>query len=184
LYRLITKSQKPEAEKFESWIFDEVLPQIRQTGSYSLQTLPENVSLEITNLVKQMFAELSAQLLDNQAKSLEEISDKIHRIERRTALLPDNLEAFVYLMYSPDSKGYKIGRTKNVHTRTESGRTFLPGLQVVLAIPCPSTQYANALENFLKAHFYYQRIDMEWYRLESDDLIQVYELVKVLGLTT
>lgn len=44
LYRLITKSTLPTAEKFESWVFEEVLPQIRKTGSYSLQvpkTLPE-----------------------------------------------------------------------------------------------------------------------------------------------
>lgn len=34
LYRLIAKSQLPEAEKFESWIFDEVLPTIRKTGGY------------------------------------------------------------------------------------------------------------------------------------------------------
>ncbi|QLB44847.1 BRO family protein [Mannheimia pernigra] len=35
LYRLIIKSRKPEAEKFEAWVFEEVLPQIRQTGQYS-----------------------------------------------------------------------------------------------------------------------------------------------------
>lgn len=34
LYRLITRSQLPEAEKFESWVFDEVLPIIRKTGGY------------------------------------------------------------------------------------------------------------------------------------------------------
>ncbi len=34
LYRLIIKSKLPSAEKFESWIMDEVLPQIRQTGGY------------------------------------------------------------------------------------------------------------------------------------------------------
>lgn len=34
LYRLIAKSQLPEAEKFESWIFDEVLPSIRKNGGY------------------------------------------------------------------------------------------------------------------------------------------------------
>ena len=36
LYRLIVKSKKPEAEKFEEWLFEEVLPQIRKTGSYTL----------------------------------------------------------------------------------------------------------------------------------------------------
>ena len=37
LYRLIVRSKLPSAEKFESWVFDEVLPQIRQTGQYSSQ---------------------------------------------------------------------------------------------------------------------------------------------------
>ena len=34
VYRLIAHSRLPSAEKFESWIFDEVLPTIRKTGGY------------------------------------------------------------------------------------------------------------------------------------------------------
>lgn len=34
LYRLITHSILPDAEKFESWVFDEVLPSIRKHGGY------------------------------------------------------------------------------------------------------------------------------------------------------
>ena len=34
LYRLISHSRLPYAEKFESWIFDDVLPTIRRTGGY------------------------------------------------------------------------------------------------------------------------------------------------------
>lgn len=34
LYRLIMKSKLPSAEKFESWVMDEVLPTIRKTGGY------------------------------------------------------------------------------------------------------------------------------------------------------
>lgn len=34
MYRLITHSELPSAERFESWVFDEVLPSIRQTGGY------------------------------------------------------------------------------------------------------------------------------------------------------
>ncbi|HEH9617166.1 TPA: Bro-N domain-containing protein [Pasteurella multocida] len=45
LYRLIIKSRKPEAELFETWVFEEVLPQIRKTGKYEVQSqqlaLPE-----------------------------------------------------------------------------------------------------------------------------------------------
>ena len=36
IYRLIIRSKLPSAEKFESWVMDEVLPQLRQTGSYSM----------------------------------------------------------------------------------------------------------------------------------------------------
>lgn len=34
LYRLITHSKMPSAEKFERWVFDEVLPAIRKSGMY------------------------------------------------------------------------------------------------------------------------------------------------------
>lgn len=35
MYRLIVNSKLPNAEKFESWVFDDVLPTIRKTGSYN-----------------------------------------------------------------------------------------------------------------------------------------------------
>ena len=34
LYRLISHSELPSAEKFEAWVFDEVLPSIRTNGGY------------------------------------------------------------------------------------------------------------------------------------------------------
>lgn len=34
VYRLIIKSKLPEAEKFEEWVMDEVLPQLRMSGVY------------------------------------------------------------------------------------------------------------------------------------------------------
>lgn len=34
IYRLVIKSKLPQAEKFESWVFDNVLPSIRKNGGY------------------------------------------------------------------------------------------------------------------------------------------------------
>lgn len=34
LYRLIVKSKLPQAEQFEKWVFEEVLPSIRKNGAY------------------------------------------------------------------------------------------------------------------------------------------------------
>ena len=39
LYKVIMRSDKPQAEPFQDWVCGEVLPSIRKTGSYSIQKL-------------------------------------------------------------------------------------------------------------------------------------------------
>lgn len=41
--RLIVSSTLPAAERFERWVFEEVLPTIRRTGSYSMGASPKNL---------------------------------------------------------------------------------------------------------------------------------------------
>ncbi|HGE7913381.1 TPA: Bro-N domain-containing protein [Clostridioides difficile] len=48
VYRLIVGSNLPNAEKFESWVFDEVLPSIRETGQYQTQ---QHVITELTGTI-------------------------------------------------------------------------------------------------------------------------------------
>jgi len=52
LFRLIIKSSLPEAEKFENWVFCEVLPSIRKTGQYSIQ--PKSFTPELESLYKKI----------------------------------------------------------------------------------------------------------------------------------
>lgn len=46
LYRLIVKSKLPQAEQFEKWVFEEVLPSIRKHGAYMTDQVLEQA---ITN---------------------------------------------------------------------------------------------------------------------------------------
>ena len=46
VYRLIVHSKLPAAEKFEKWVFDEVLPTIRKHGAYMTDSLLEQVARE------------------------------------------------------------------------------------------------------------------------------------------
>lgn len=46
VYRLVAHSRLPSAEKFESWIFDEVLPTIRRTGEYKLIQKPDSYMID------------------------------------------------------------------------------------------------------------------------------------------
>lgn len=48
LYRLISNRKLPTAEKFESWVFDDVLPTIRKTGMYATDELLDNPDLIIS----------------------------------------------------------------------------------------------------------------------------------------
>lgn len=43
IYRLITHSKLPNSEKFEEWVFDEVLPSIRKHGMYATETTIDNI---------------------------------------------------------------------------------------------------------------------------------------------
>lgn len=45
VYRLIVSSHLPAAEKFEAWVFDEVLPSIRRHGLYAIDELLDNDDL-------------------------------------------------------------------------------------------------------------------------------------------
>ncbi|NIJ86962.1 hypothetical protein FHY35_004012 [Xanthomonas arboricola] len=44
MYRLVANSRLPEAEKFERWIFENVLPTIRKTGNYGQGASPRQLT--------------------------------------------------------------------------------------------------------------------------------------------
>ena len=46
LYSLILSSKLPNAKKFKRWVTSEVLPAIRKTGSYSMQSKPDSYTIE------------------------------------------------------------------------------------------------------------------------------------------
>ncbi len=52
MYRLIASSKLPAAEKFESWIFDEVIPTIRKHGAYMTPETLEKALLNPDGMIK------------------------------------------------------------------------------------------------------------------------------------
>lgn len=81
LYRLIVNSRLPEAEKFESWIFDEVLPSIRRTGGY--------IKAEESD----SDADIMAKALLIAQRTVEERERKIQMLEGERNLLQEKVEA-------------------------------------------------------------------------------------------
>ncbi len=78
VYRLIVRSKLPSAEKFERWVFDEVLPTIRKTGGYVIEDREE----EFINLYFPSFSDEiklgMVQDLRKQNKVLKESLNTLH----------------------------------------------------------------------------------------------------------
>ena len=55
LYRLILKSRKPEAERFEQMVMDEILPTIRKTGRYEAPRAGNATTLQRVFQGRQVF---------------------------------------------------------------------------------------------------------------------------------
>ena len=52
LYKIIMKSNKPEAEPFKDWVYEEVLPCIRKHGFYSKEQARLDKILKMVNIVE------------------------------------------------------------------------------------------------------------------------------------
>ena len=76
IYRLGARSQLPGAAEFESWIFDEVLPTLHRTGTYSIQK-PMSPA-ELIAAQSQVLVELERKALQTENR-VEEIEQKVER---------------------------------------------------------------------------------------------------------
>ena len=56
LYRLITRSKLPEAEKFERWVFEEVLPSIRKHGMYATESMVDAMLADPDAMIRTLTA--------------------------------------------------------------------------------------------------------------------------------
>jgi len=96
LYRLITHSKLPSAERFEYWVFDEVLPSIRRNGGYiaGQESLTDDELLERAVMVAQrkiaerdqMLAEKNARI---QAMRPKEVFADAVAVSRTSILIGD-----------------------------------------------------------------------------------------------
>ena len=81
IYRLIVKSQLPSAERFETWVFEEVLPSIRQNGGYIANQ--ENLTPEqiVANalLVAQKIIDSKDKLISEMKPKAEYFDDLVER---------------------------------------------------------------------------------------------------------
>lgn len=123
LYRLIIKSQLPSAEKFEIWVFDEVLPQIRKTGGYipiSSQDDDITIMAKAHQILERTLQE-KENILIERTKALEIAQPKADKYDKL-------MSAEGYLSFNIAAKQLGTGRNRLMKFLRENNILFRDGL--------------------------------------------------------
>ncbi|WP_434352354.1 BRO family protein [Trichococcus flocculiformis] len=97
VYRLVFRSKLPEAEKFENWVTEEVLPSIRKTGSYQIPKDPMDA-------LRLMF-----QATEHTQEKVKQVDARVIHLEQNVKLEPGE---YTYIGKSISRKVYQIGKER------------------------------------------------------------------------
>ncbi|ENY8698294.1 Bro-N domain-containing protein [Clostridioides difficile] len=138
VYKLIFKSKKKEAEKFQDWVTDEVLPNIRKHGSFSINRdnikdvlMPvmlngmlagfEQLSIENDKKIDARFNQIENKLdmkYEKQDKQFQEMKDMIGLKSKNVSMLSKLLKIKL-----SELKGYNVNADSYIY-RTVVTRLF------------------------------------------------------------
>ena len=110
IYRLIVRSNLPSAERFEKWVFDEIIPQIRQTGGYQLPQTYSEALRALADKAEQN-EKLTARIETMRPKEI--FADAV--AASRTSILVGELAKLI------TQNGYEIGQTRLFSWLRENG---------------------------------------------------------------
>lgn len=92
VYKLIFKSRKEEAERFQDWVTDEVLPTIRKTGTYTIQQPTQQTSVPFKEQVEAV--EVVARILNvNEASKIVMLGKVYEDNNVPCGLLPEYIQS-------------------------------------------------------------------------------------------
>lgn len=86
LYRLIISSKLPAAEKFERWVFDDVLPSIRKSGTYGELNIEELVTKTASAVVNEVMKQLTPALLRTHSEVIISSAEQVNYKKPRKAV--------------------------------------------------------------------------------------------------
>ena len=155
LYKLIMRSNKPIAEKFQEVVCEEILPSIRKTGEFKLQTLLQEKDNEIRRISEEKDNEIGRineekeeicdvnELLTKEKESLEKKYIKPSRITV-------DGKNVVYLMTTDDAEKrgeYAIGKSFDLSNRKYNyDCNKIHDFKVVYYVSCKSYRIMDLLE--------------------------------------
>jgi prophage antirepressor-like protein len=193
LYKIIMRSKKKIAEKFQEWVCGEVLPSLRKKGEYKMN---ESYQLKLAEMNKLL--EQKEKILEETKKDLKEKTLRVKYTENKlnetkqilttkstelknlkknhnSILKQRNYHKFksgkcfyVWVYPECDKTKYKVGLTEDINNRLKGYRTAVPELKLIYLV------YLN--ENSFLENAVLLRLDK--YRVEKN-----HELIRLSGET-
>lgn len=127
IYRLIVRSKLPSAEKFEKWVFDEVIPFIRTNGGYiaGQETLSDEDLMAKAILVAQKKIKERDQIIEQQKAKIEQDRPKTIFADAvsasHTSILIGDLAKLIC------QNGYQIGQKRLFQWMRDNGYLMVSG---------------------------------------------------------
>ena len=143
LYKLIMRSNKPIAEKFQEWVCEEVLPSIRRKGKYKLEELSKEIKQELEELskeYKEQFKEIKQ--IENEKILLQ---NKILRCRPRVPYKDKNVIYVITSRYHLPERIYLIGKAVNFIDRLSSHNRTVEH-EVIFMKECNSASQMRLVE--------------------------------------
>lgn len=127
LYRLISNSELPNAQKFETWVFDEVIPSIRKNGGYiaGQETLSDEELLSKALMVAQNKIAERDRIISEKQERIEQMRPKEIFADAvsasHTSILIGDLAKLIC------QNGYQIGQKRLFEWMRENGYLIKSG---------------------------------------------------------
>ena len=180
LYKLIMRSNKPVAQKFQEVVCEEILPSLRKKGEYKIQSIiDKNIKLEEEKLK----IEEEKKILEEQKIEIEKkLSDEQKIVIKTKLSLELNQKKFrhrykfaekggcVYILKDPENplNKFKIGFTDDINSRLTSDRTMIPKIKVLFIMYTPFYElFEKNIKIRFEEHFQFQ--SHEWIILDKFD---------------
>ena len=187
LYKLIMRSNKPVAQKFQEVVCEEILPSLRKKGEYKIQSIiDKNIKLEEEKLKieeEKLKIEEEKKILEEQKIEIEKkLSDEQKIVIKTKLSLELNQKKFrhrykfieqggcVYILKDPENplNKFKIGFTDNINERLTSDRTMIPKIKVLFIMYTPHYElFEKNIKIRFEKHLQFQ--SHEWIILDKFD---------------
>jgi len=185
LYKVLFKSRKPIAEKFQNWVC-EVIKEIRLTGEYNIKKEMEEAQKQIKEKEEKL-KEAQKEIQDKE-QQLEETQEKLEEAEKK---INDEKLPSIYIYNTDITKELpelKIGYTTNVYSRIRPYKQVCKHGRLEYSYPIYHKNiksFENTIHQALSEHLIKDevfRIDVEEAKHNIISIINRYELNKNVNI--